>query len=208
MKKPHYDITRYLCAAAQISSKFRTKVFEQIIDNTIRYIAPSYGVDVPLVARHCLRAQMRDFIVETSLSLVLLWTLFFSIKSFGVLFGILHFVLALFTFPWLISFLLRWANLFIGYRIVAKDLKKFDNQSEAKSLIESKYENRIQDLEKLQDGNVVYYSGYNPFVGSGNQVDGWSFVCSIEKKKTQEQTRESSLYTLYTIIFAGIWSRC
>ncbi|CAM4517176.1 hypothetical protein [Paenibacillus macerans] len=197
MKKPHYDITRYLCAAAQISSKFRTKVFEQIIDNTIRYIAPSYGVDVPLVARHCLRAQMRDFIVETSLSLVLLWTLFFSIKSFGVLFGILHFVLALFTFPWLISFLLRWANLFIGYRIVAKDLKKFDNQSEAKSLIESKYENRIQDLEKLQDGNVVYYSGYNPFVGSGNQVDGWSFVCSIEKK--EDAGTDQGIFSLYTL---------
>lgn len=198
MKKPQYDITRYLCAAAEISSKFRTKVFEQIIDNTIRYIAPSYGVDVPLVARHCLRAQMRDFVVETLLSLVLLWTLFSSINSYGVVFGIIYFVPVLFTYPWFISILLRWANLYIGYRIVAKDLKNIDNQSETKSWIESKYERRIQELEKLQDGNVVYYSGYNPFVGSGNQVDGWSFVCSIEKKEGAGTDQGIvSLYTLY-----------
>lgn len=198
MKKPHYDITRYLCAAAEISSKFRTKVFEQIIDNTIRYIAPSYGVDVPLVARHCLRAQMRDFIVETLLSLILLWTLISSIKSSGVFLGILYFVPALFTYPWLISILLRWANIYIGYRIVAKDLKNIDSQSESKSWVESKYEGRLQELEKLQDGNVVYYSGFNPFVGSGNQVDGWSFVCSIEKKEgTETDQRMVSLYALY-----------
>ncbi|OXL85836.1 hypothetical protein BCV73_24230 [Paenibacillus sp. SSG-1] len=199
MKKPHYDITRYLCAAAEISSKFRTKVFEQIIDNTIRYIAPSYGVDVPLVARHCLRAHMRDFIVETLLSLVLFGALFSSFNSYGVVLGILHFVMIIFTYPWLISIFLRWANLYVGYRIVAKDLKINDAQSEKKSWIELKYEKRIQDLEKIQDGNVVYYSGYNPFVGSGNKVDSWSFVCSIERKEG-EVTDQVSLYTLYDLI--------
>lgn len=88
MNKPKYDITRYLCAAAEIGPRFRTKVFEQIIDNTIRYVAPSYGVDVPLVARHCIRGQIRDFVVESLLSIVLIYAFFSSLKSYGIVSGV------------------------------------------------------------------------------------------------------------------------
>ncbi|MCP1186036.1 MULTISPECIES: hypothetical protein [unclassified Paenibacillus] len=201
MNQLRYDITRYLCAAAEISPRFRTKVFKQIIDSSVRFVAPSYGVDVPLVARHCLKGQIRDFIVEAALSVLLIWSLISSLNSFGVLFGIFQFVLSLFTYPWLMAILLRWSNLYIGYQIVTKDLKKIQNSDSNKSLIELQYEKRINELEKLQDGNVVYYSGYNPFVGSGIRVDGWSFVCSIEKKG-EAQTQEDiiSLCDLYEYV--------
>ncbi|KHL91837.1 hypothetical protein QW71_32575 [Paenibacillus sp. IHB B 3415] len=201
MNNPKYDITRYLCAAAEIAPKFRNKVFEQIIDNTIRYVAPSYGVDVPLVARHCIRGQVRDLVVEALLSVVLLWTLFSSFKSYGVFSGIFHFVLTLFTYPWLVAVLLRWSNLYLGYKIIAKDLKEKDKEDESNSLIEAQYEKRIKELEELQDGNVVYYSGYNPFVGSGKQVDGWSFVCGTKLKEELGLEPENlSLYVLYALI--------
>ncbi|MNC13352.1 hypothetical protein D3C75_610970 [compost metagenome] len=198
MKKPKYDITRYLCAAAEISPKFRTKVFEQIIDNTIRYVAPSYGVDVPLVVRHCLRGQLRDFIVESLLSIILLWTFLSAIISHGVIFGIPSFVISLVTYPLLISFLLRWLNLFIGYRVVVKDLKHIDIQAEKRSFVESQYEKRIMELETLQDGNVVYYSGYTPFVGAGIRMAGWSFVCSTATKEGERSEQSViSLPALY-----------
>lgn len=193
-----YDITRYLCAAAEISPRFRTKVFKQIIDSSVRFVAPSYGVDMPLVARHCLRGQLRDFIVEAALSLLLFWSLISSFNSFGMFFGIFQFVLSLFTYPWLIAILLRWLNLYLGYQIVTKDLRGISDPNSNKSLVESKYEDRINELEELQDGNVVYYSGYNPFVGSGRHVDGWSFVCSIENKEGGEKQEEAiSLSDLY-----------
>lgn len=201
MNKPKYDITRYLCAAAEIGPKFRTKVFDQIIDNTIRYVAPSYGVDVPLVARHCIRGQIRDFIIETLLSIVLVWTLFSSFNSYGIIGGIFRFLLTLFTYPWLIAIILKWSNLYLGYKTVAKDLKEFDKKGDNRSLIEAQYEERIKELEELQEGNVVYYSGYNPFVGSGNQVDGWSFVCSTKLKEGLESDPNNlSLYALYDLI--------
>lgn len=194
MKKPKYDITRYLCAAAEISPKFRTKVFEQIVDNTIRYVAPSYGVDVPLVARHCLRGQMRDFIVECLLSLVLLWAFLSAFISHGVILGIPYFVFSLITYPLLTSLLLRWVNLYIGYRVVAKDLKNTDIQTEKRSFVESQYEKRIKELETLQDGNVVYYSGYTPFVGAGIRMAGWSFVCNATIKDGEKS--EQSVISL------------
>jgi hypothetical protein len=43
--------------------------------------------------------------------------------------------------------------------------------------------NRIEELAALQEGNVVIYSGFSPFVGSGLDLGGWSFTVDIEKGK-------------------------
>ncbi|MBY0010812.1 hypothetical protein [Paenibacillus typhae] len=201
MNKPKYDITRYLCAAAEIGPKFRAKVFDQIIDNTVRYVAPSYGVDVPLVARHCIRGQIRDFIVEAVISFVLLLALFSSFNTYGIMFGIVKFVFTLFTYPWLVAIILRWSNLYIGYTIVARDLKATDKKEKKSSFIEAQYDERIKTLQELQEGNVIYYSGYNPFVGSGNPVGAWSFVCSTKMKEERKaENNILSLYVLYDLI--------
>lgn len=54
--------------------------------------------------------------------------------------------------------------------------------NDRKSFLESQYEHRLQQLERLQEGNVAYYSGYSPFVGAGVRLGGWSFVCNTAKK--------------------------
>lgn len=80
-------------------------------------------------------------------------------------------------------------------------MKTFDKKDYKSSIIEAQYEDRMNELEKLQDGNVVYYSGYNPFVGSGFRLDGWSFVCSIEKQEELESEPQNfSIYVLYDLI--------
>ncbi|MCD9020218.1 hypothetical protein [Cohnella silvisoli] len=183
MEKLKYDISRYLCAAAEISPKFRSKVFEQILHNTVRYVAPSYGVDVPLVVKHCLRGHTRDFIVDALISVAVLWTFIGTFKSHGIFSGIPYFVYSLVSFPLLLAFLLKWLNLYVGFRVVVKDLKNDQhNMNGKKSFMESQYEQRLQQLEKLQEGNIAYYSGYSPFVGAGVRLGGWSFVCGTAKR--------------------------
>jgi hypothetical protein len=40
---------------------------------------------------------------------------------------------------------------------------------------------KLQDLNEAQDGNLIVYSGYSPFVGSGFDIGGWSFALNLQK---------------------------
>src|SRR5207249_3151997 len=51
--------TRYLCAAAHLDDQFARRVVRQIVDEPHRAVAPSPGVDLPIVIRHCLAARER-----------------------------------------------------------------------------------------------------------------------------------------------------
>jgi hypothetical protein len=53
------NATRYLCAAAYLDPSFMRQVLEQVLYPAHRGVAPSYGIDVAPIARHCLRAHRR-----------------------------------------------------------------------------------------------------------------------------------------------------
>ncbi|MGW1598883.1 hypothetical protein [Streptomyces sp. NPDC002343] len=51
------DVTRYLCAAAYVDERFADRVVEDVLADEAGAVAPSPGVDLEAVARHCLAAQ-------------------------------------------------------------------------------------------------------------------------------------------------------
>jgi hypothetical protein len=51
------DVTRYLCAAAYIDESFADRVVEDLLADEAGAVAPSPGVDLVAVVRHCLTAQ-------------------------------------------------------------------------------------------------------------------------------------------------------
>ncbi|EWT03214.1 hypothetical protein N865_01565 [Intrasporangium oryzae NRRL B-24470] len=53
------NATRYLCAAAYLDSTFMRRVLEEVLYPAHRGVAPSYGIDVAPIARHCLTANKR-----------------------------------------------------------------------------------------------------------------------------------------------------
>jgi hypothetical protein len=66
------EANRYLCAAAYLVDWYGRRLTTELIDNEHRAVAPSVGVDLGLVLRHCLRSQRMLFERDALLTLVLL----------------------------------------------------------------------------------------------------------------------------------------
>ncbi|GLY19625.1 hypothetical protein Kisp01_66390 [Kineosporia sp. NBRC 101677] len=54
------EATRYLCVGAYLDRNFRRRVMSEVLGAEHRAVAPSYGIDIIPVLRHCLRAQTRE----------------------------------------------------------------------------------------------------------------------------------------------------
>lgn len=56
------DATRYLCAAAYLDEDFSRLVLDEVLHQPHRAVAPSYGIDLGPIIRHCLEARRRAFV--------------------------------------------------------------------------------------------------------------------------------------------------
>src|SRR5438270_13098151 len=78
---------------------------------------------------------------------------------------------------WLIAY-----DKLLTHRTVVKELRRavFSPQA-APSAADSQpwIPPRLESIEEAADGNVSVYSGYEPFVGFGLAVDGWSFALPL-----------------------------
>jgi hypothetical protein len=54
------DATRYLCVGAYLDPEFRKQVLNEVLFQGYRAVAPSYGIDIVPVIRHCLEARRRE----------------------------------------------------------------------------------------------------------------------------------------------------
>jgi hypothetical protein len=161
-------ITKYLCAAAYLDAQFASTVVSQVLEERHRFVAPSYGVDVPTVVRHCLDARRREVILQSVLAtLLLLAWLPYSPRKI------------------VFFFLLAWAAVFgeTLYRrhvIVARRIAKGDSDP---GITDGQHKHRLDQLATDQrEGNITVYGGFSPFVGSGTPVDGWSFVLDLTRR--------------------------
>jgi hypothetical protein len=69
------------------------------------------------------------------------------------------------------------------YRIVAGHLARLPFDPADAPPAPPDVEERLAELAADENGNVVVYSGYSPFVGSGYEVGGWSFAVNTDRPK-------------------------
>ena len=170
------EVTRYLCAKAQIDEKWCNSVLEDFLDNDFTAIAVSPGVHIPTVLRSCLHAKKRR---ETkNLTLAVLY--FVSII----------FLLTIFLAPLaLIAFCTAWRILFsekkkARHAIVAKYMKKGTFDPNFFNIrVDSVIEKKIEEIAKTQDANVLIYRGSSPFIGAGENIGVWSYSIDIGRGK-------------------------
>src|SRR5437868_9980719 len=80
------DVTRYLCVGAYTDTKFAQQVVEQVIADERGMVAPSPGVDLVPVARHCLAARELAYTRDTNLTLTAAFCFLFA-PAWVLLFG-------------------------------------------------------------------------------------------------------------------------
>jgi hypothetical protein len=215
------NTTRYLCAAAQLDRTFRTQVLEKILDEEYRVISIPAGVDLLAVAKHCLDAKRRKFIRNIVISILFLmaWIRAYWQLSFGY-YGYLDPASALFLS--IISsfasfyFFLAWVAVVFEtwttrYQTIAKHLLKQNFSPDSITLppeAEAKIRRKLAGVMNEEECNVVIYSGFSPFVGSGKDIGGWSFTLDISKGKEEmkvvQEPEPFTVQELYSCIDSDI----
>ncbi|MGC2546431.1 MAG: hypothetical protein WA426_11340, partial [Silvibacterium sp.] len=163
------ETTRLLCAAAWLDSGFRNIVLKWYHeDNRHRATAPNFGVDMATVIRQCARAR-------SALN---------SREAWLLIPGVLALVaLAAAPVPGLVlAYLVAFAICFV-YSSRARSIAtkyfmrgKFDPEA----LLGQNQETSVS-LREAESGNCLVYSGFTPFVGSGENIGGWSFALDLRK---------------------------
>ena len=176
------EATRYLCAAAYLDGKFRESVISQLVEQKHNAIAVSYGIDPVALLKHCLAARRLDTIRTVLLTLCVLLTLigFMAVTAPD---DALVITSVTFLASWVIIAWHRWRT---EFHIVRTQLSKghFD-RNHVPSLLNAEAQDACREVETAQNGNVMIYSGFSPFVGCGVNIGGWSFAVDVTKGKEE-----------------------
>jgi hypothetical protein len=68
----HSDATRYLCIGAELDATFALNVLGELFSQRSRSVAPSYGIDVVPIVKHCVKGRRRRAIRDLALLVPLL----------------------------------------------------------------------------------------------------------------------------------------
>ena len=173
---PPSQVTQYLCASAHLDEKFAREVIRNVVEEEHRAVAPSFGVDLVTVVRHCLAA--RDRKVVRDLFLTMLAIALGIVAAYHHSHSLLAVVLILLG-AWIAVALEYWVA---HDRIVVRHLAGSDpDYDSAAAHLAPGDEDRLRALLTAEHGNVIVYSGYRPFVGSGHESGGWSFALNVAK---------------------------
>jgi hypothetical protein len=165
--------TRLLCGNALLGgSAFRRRVLN-FFENKRTAVAPEDGVDVWLLANVCAFAEARGKAYAFG---------FAGIGILGVLFaagsaawGVTLLVLAGGTL-WFV----KWRG---EQRLARGFFRETFSPEGAFAQFGGKLEREITYAFPSEGQNLIVYKGFMPFVGAGLDLNGWSFVASVDKPK-------------------------
>lgn len=217
------ETTRYLCAATHLDPQFRHRVLRETINQPFRAVAPNYGMDVAPVARHAVAARRRELVRDTVLLAILVVTVVLLLRTVfareqwtaltesdsqavRVLLGNLWpGVMVVLAATWLA---VAWET-GIMLRVLTSQLtvRRFRPHAIAGPIGQAA-RRRLTQLAEMQAGNVVVFSDYEPFVGSGELLEPWSFAVDItkglptdegDKRRTPRPFTEENLHRHLTV---------
>ena len=178
------EATRYLCAEAHRSSRFREWVLNKFARENHLAIAASYGLDMGTVLKHCLEARRRVNIRNAFLIIPFAVWLLVQLVAVNnpdqqpvvLVLG----TLAAWAGAWLVVGWERWE----ADKLVRRHLLKDSFDPDCVPLPKSeKMLQVLRDLDEAQQANVLIYNGFAPFVGHGGSMGGWSLALDVNKGK-------------------------
>jgi hypothetical protein len=171
------ETTRYLSAASHLDRRYRGAVLDATVREEQRAVCPSYGVDLSVVARHAVvaerRALVRDAVLTTILGLATVVAAAWVRRPAGGT-----------TFAAWIAVLLVAAVLTVSAEVSVRlttlgRLLQFGGRPADLRVPGGRTGRILSDLADANDGNVVVFTVFEPFVGSGMIVDSGSFTVPL-----------------------------
>jgi len=176
------DITRQISASVYQNTLLREKIFAFVKD-PYHAVINSFGLDIGEVLKHTFNARKgeKNYFQLLFVPAIIFWGIFLLTFASGGEIMEEGFIFLLGFLAFVISFII----------VLVRDVnvRNFLKQNLSKGSYNDDFQYNSTNSEyidyflKRTNGNVVFYSGYSPFVGSGLDIGGWSLVVDIDKGK-------------------------
>jgi hypothetical protein len=176
------EATRYLSAATHVAVSYAETVVSEVMNEPFRALAPTFGVDVPVVAKWALRALRTRAFRDYFLGAVFLLAILSLVPPLWPL-GLLLFPVALVT-AWLVVSWETWERL--HHVVVQKMLRDRFDPAEAPEPTKPAERDRLAEVAKRRDGNLVVFSGHSAFIGSGDKLDYQRILLDVSRGREAE----------------------
>lgn len=190
------ESTRYLAAETLHDVSYAEKVVDRIINEKFRALAPTYGVDVTVVAKWALTSLRLRAKRDKHLAVIL-----------GA--GILLFGVLLFFLPWasiavaVITAISAWALvlhevMMRATHVCGNLLRGNFGQSEGPKISDKDAVDRLAMISRRRSGNLVVFRKNKAFVGSGALISSEHVVIDVSRgavSKDQEKRPKPKRFT-------------
>lgn len=177
------SVMKYLLSSAFLNgSSYRTRV-KNFYGSYVKLPAPESGINVPLLLAVCNKLDKRDFKYDLIFSALIFMLIIYVGSVIDSRGGEDLTALGLVLF-WLTS------SIVLIYKTVGqrRQTRKYfvNNDFDEEAFKKDFIGDSLPECDFKQDGNIVIYDGFRPFVGSGIDLDGWSISIDLSKKKDEE----------------------
>ncbi|MEV5649503.1 hypothetical protein AB0L57_14745 [Nocardia sp. NPDC052254] len=177
------DATRYLCAAVHFDRTLADRVIGQVLQQPLRAVATSPGVDLESVAKYAIATRRRHLTGDIVLAIVLIVLfVYLPIDRADAITGL---VLPLLVVGWIVvsieEMVARWGG---GGRLLRREAFAAAAAPAVNSPVAVA---QIEHVATYSDANLTVYHGYQPFLGYGAMVDAWSVALDITKAADSDE---------------------
>ncbi len=200
---PDREVTRYLCAAVNISENLARDAIEQVLEEQNRAIAITPTTDLVAVLKYALRANRRRLFRDSWLFFILCALVAVAIFSGHIpLAGLV--LIALLVGAWLTVFIERYVRYF-GPAAAGLRPGKFDPAGAPAPVHDLFAERQLARIEHVsKTGNVTVYSAFQPFVGYGNVYSSWSFTVDVTRGRHGAEPTPFNVQEVYDHVKARL----
>jgi hypothetical protein len=181
------EATRYLSAATQIDVDYARNVVSSVLNEKLKALAPTFGIDVPVVIKWALQTlrtrSVRDCLLAGVLALQCL--------SIAVL-------ILWWSWSWVLFLLLC----VLAWLVVAWDYDERINKVVIRKMLHDRFRledappparkadlERIEAVARRKEGNLVVFSGHDVFIGTGKLMFRSQLLLDVIGKKKEEDGR-------------------
>jgi hypothetical protein len=198
------EATRYLSVATQVDIAYAEAVVNEVMDEPFRALAPTFGIDVPLVVRWALWALRRRALRDYVLAGIFVMAMLAFVPSLWPQ-GLVLFPLAL-AAAWVTVSGENWGRL--HKTVTQKMLRDRFDPASAPDTPKQDERERLAEVAKRREGNLVVFSGHSAFIGSGRKAGYQRVLLDVSRGKEDEDGKPTepepfTVQDLYTAIVAA-----
>lgn len=192
MKNESSELTKLLCSIVHYDYSIRNTLLRLLSSNDDQPLLKEHGIDTIEILKHCLYSKQKQWkptilIVFTLLAIIILFIII-SVNSSGYS--------PVYSLTIIITILI---GIFINIIMSAFNIKskltfarKFSKDTQLVDIpLSDKNKILLEKKKALLLEKVIIYDDFNPFMGAGIKVDGWSFTIDLTKENEKLSQHEN-----------------